>query len=350
MKIETMKAAILVEQNQPLTVDEVGLPSELDFGQVLVKVHCSGICGSQLGEIAGVKGLDLHLPHLLGHEGSGIVADTGPNVSRFKEGDHVVLHWRPSNGIESKPPKYSWNGKTLNAGLVTTFNQYAIVSENRLTIIPDNFDMKSATLFGCAVTTAFGVVNNDAKIKVGQSIVILGVGGLGLNIAQAASMVSAYPIVGMDLLEHKLEMGRKFGLTHAVVGGEGNINDAIRDMVGPQGADVVIETTGNSRMIEQAYELTQPDGKTILVGVPNKGDNISIYSLPLHFNKVLTGSHGGDAVPDLDVPRYIKLINAGKMTLDGFITHEFALDEINAALDLFRSGKVGRIVIKMNSN
>ncbi len=345
-----MKAAILVEQNQPLTVDEVGLPSELDFGQVLVKVHCSGICGSQLGEIAGVKGLDLHLPHLLGHEGSGIVADTGPNVSRFKEGDHVVLHWRPSNGIESKPPKYSWNGKTLNAGLVTTFNQYAIVSENRLTIIPDNFDMKSATLFGCAVTTAFGVVNNDAKIKVGQSIVILGVGGLGLNIAQAASMVSAYPIVGMDLLEHKLEMGRKFGLTHAVVGGEGNINDAIRDMVGPQGADVVIETTGNSRMIEQAYELTQPDGKTILVGVPNKGDNISIYSLPLHFNKVLTGSHGGDAVPDLDVPRYIKLINAGKMTLDGFITHEFALDEINAALDLFRSGKVGRIVIKMNSN
>jgi Zn-dependent alcohol dehydrogenase len=135
-----------------------------------------------------------------------------------------------------------------------------------------------------------------------------------------------------------------------VVGGEGNINDAIRDMVGPQGADVVIETTGNSRMIEQAYELTQPDGKTILVGVPNKGDNISIYSLPLHFNKVLTGSHGGDAVPDLDVPRYIKLINAGKMTLDGFITHEFALDEINAALDLFRSGKVGRIVIKMNSN
>ena len=345
-----MKAAILVEQNHPLIIDEVQCPTKLDFGQILVQVKYSGICGSQLGEIEGVKGPDPHLPHLLGHEGSGIVVDIGPNVSRFQKGDYVVLHWRPSKGIEAKPPVYKWKGKTLNAGLVTTFNQYAIVSENRLTIIPDNFDMKSATLFGCAVTTAFGVVNNDAKIKVGQSIVILGVGGLGLNIAQAASMVSAYPIVGMDLLEHKLEMGRKFGLTHAVVGGEGNINDAIRDMVGPQGADVVIETTGNSRMIEQAYELTQPDGKTILVGVPNKGDNISIYSLPLHFNKVLTGSHGGDAVPDLDVPRYIKLINAGKMTLDGFITHEFALDEINAALDLFRSGKVGRIVIKMNSN
>ena len=350
MKIETMKAAILVEQNQPLTVDEVGLPSELDFGQVLVKVHCSGICGSQLGEIAGVKGLDLHLPHLLGHEGSGIVADTGPNVSRFKEGDHVVLHWRPSNGIESKPPKYSWNGKTLNAGLVTTFNQYAIVSENRLTIIPDNFDMKSATLFGCAVTTAFGVVNNDAKIKVGQSIVILGVGGLGLNIAQAASMVSANPIVGVDLHEQKLEIGKKFGLTHTFVGAKGNVNDAIRDIVGPNGADAVIDTTGNPRIIEQAYELTQPNGTTIMVGVPKKGDNISIYSLPLHFSKNLTGSHGGDAVPDLEIPRYIGLIEAGKMTFDGIISHEFSLDDINEALNLFRIGEPGRIVIEMSSN
>ena len=347
MKIETMKAAILVEQNQPLTVDEVGLPSELDFGQVLVKVHCSGICGSQLGEIAGVKGLDLHLPHLLGHEGSGIVADTGPNVSRFKEGDHVVLHWRPSNGIESKPPKYSWNGKTLNAGLVTTFNQYAIASENRLTAIPDDFDMKTAILFGCAVTTAFGVVNNDADVKIGQSVVIFGIGGVGLNIAQAASMVSANPIVGVDLLDHKLKPGKKFGLTHAVLGGNDKVNDKIREIVGTQGADIVIETTGNSRVIEQAYKLTHPDGKTILVGVPNKGDNISIYSLPLHFNKVLTGSHGGDALPDLDIPRYIRLMEACKMTLDGLITHEFELNEINKALDLFRCGEAGSIIVKL---
>jgi S-(hydroxymethyl)glutathione dehydrogenase/alcohol dehydrogenase len=110
---------------------------------------------------------------------------------------------------------------------------------------------------------------------------------------------------------------------------------------------VVIETTGNSRVIEQAYELTHPDGKTVLVGVPNKEDNISIYSLPLHFNKVLTGSHGGDAVPDLEIPRYIRLIEAGKMILDGLITHEFKLQEINEVLDLFRSGEAGRIVIKM---
>ncbi|MBC8182549.1 dehydrogenase, partial [candidate division KSB1 bacterium] len=100
---------------------------------------------------------------------------------------------------------------------------------------------------------------------------------------------------------------------------------------------------------EQAYELTNPDGKTILVGVPKKGDNISIYSLPLHFNKVLTGSHGGDADPDLDIPRYIDLIEAGKMTLDGLITHEFELDEVNEALNLFRSRSAGRIILNLGN-
>ena len=343
-----MKAAILVESKKPLIIEDITLPESLEFGQVLVDVHYSGICGAQINEIDAAKGPDKFLPHLLGHEGSGVVHEVGPGVNTVKKGDPVVLHWRPSKGIQSPTPKYNWNGKTVNAGWVTTFNEQAIISENRLTVIPNNFDMRIAPLFGCAVTTAFGVVNNDAQIKVGQSVVIFGIGGVGLNIAQAANMVSAHPIVGIDLLEHKLEMGKQFGLSHSVVGGKTNVNDAIRDIVGPQGADVVIETTGNSRIIEQAYELTHPDGKTVCVGVPRKGDNISIYSLPLHFNKALTGSHGGNAVPDVEIPRYIRLMNAGKMTLDGLITHEFAIEEINDALDLFRSGEAGRIIINLN--
>ena len=343
-----MKAAILAESKQPLVIDDIALPDNLEFGQVLVDIHYSGICGAQINEIDAAKGPDKFLPHLLGHEGSGVVKEIGPGVSTVKEGDHVVLHWRPSSGIQSPAPKYSWDGKVVNAGWVTTFNKQAIISENRLTVIPNNFDMKIAPLFGCAVTTAFGVINNDAQVKVGQSVVIFGIGGVGLNIAQAANMVSAHPIVGVDLLEHKLEMGKKFGLTHAVVGGKEPVNDIIRDIVGAQGADVVIDTTGNSRVIEQAYELTHPDGKTILVGVPRKGDNVNIYSLPLHFNKVLTGSHGGDAVPDLEIPRYIRLMESGKMNLNGLITHEFGLNHINEALDLFRSGEAGRIIININ--
>jgi S-(hydroxymethyl)glutathione dehydrogenase/alcohol dehydrogenase len=342
-----MKAAILVESKRPLVVADIDLPEKLDAGQVQVKLHYSGICGAQINEIDAVKGSDKFLPHLLGHEGSGVVQKLGPGVSTVKEGNHVVLHWRPSKGIQSFTPKYDWNGRQVNAGWVTTFNEQAVVSENRLTVIQKDFDMRIAPLFGCAVTTAFGVVNNDAEVKVGQSVVIFGIGGVGLNIAQAAAMVSAHPIVGVDLLEHKLEMGKKFGLTHTAMSGNENVNKTIRSLVGEEGADVVIETTGNSRVIEKAYELTHPDGKTILVGVPNKGDNISIYSLPLHFNKVLTGSHGGDSVPDLEIPRYINLIGAEKMTLEGLITHEFRLDQINEALDLFRDGDAGRIVIKM---
>ena len=347
MKINSTKAAILVELNHPLEIDDVEFPSELDFGQILVQINYSGICGSQLGEIAGAKGPDKYLPHLLGHEGSGIVVETGPNVSTVEEGDHVVLHWRPSKGIEAKPPVYKWKGKTLNAGYITTFNEYAIISENRVTKIPASFDKKKATLFGCAVPTAFGVVNNNAKIKVGQSVIIFGIGGVGLNIVQAAEMVSANPIIGVDLIKQKLEMGRKFGLTHGFIGGEDALNENILNIVGSKGADVVIDTTGNSRVIEQAYKLTHPDGKTILVGVPKKGDNISIYSLPLHFKKVLTGSHGGDAVPDLEIPRFIRLIDSGKMTLNGFITHEFNLEKINDALDLIRNGECGRVILKM---
>jgi len=343
-----MKAALLTQSNKPLVVADIDLPSELEFGQVLVDVQYSGICGAQINEIDAVKGPDKFLPHLLGHEGSGVVQRIGPGVSTVNEGDHVVLHWRPSKGIQSPTPKYNWDGKQVNAGWVTTFNEKAIVSENRLTIIPDDFDMRIAPLFGCAVTTAFGVVNNDAQIKVGQSVVIFGIGGVGLNIAQAASMVSGNPIIGVDLIEHKLEMGKKFGLTHTFNGSKENINDLIYDLIGPQGADIVIETTGNSRVIEQAYELTSSNGKTILVGVPSKGDNVSIYSLPLHFNKILTGSHGGDSAPDLEIPRYIKLIEDGKMTLDGIVTHEFGLNNINEALDLFRSGEAGRIIINLN--
>lgn len=343
-----MKAAILVESNKPLVIDEIQYPSELQYGQVLVKILYSGICGAQLNEINASKGPDKFLPHLLGHEGSGIVLKTGPGVSTIKQGDHVVLHWRPSSGIQAPPAKYYWDGKVVNAGWVTTFNDHAIISENRLTTIPKDFDMRIAPLFGCAVTTAVGVINNDAKVKIGQSVVIFGMGGVGINLAQSAAMVSANPIIGIDINDQKLVLGKKFGMTYGFNGKtDTDIDDKIKAIVGSKGADVVIDTTGNPRIIEQAYNLTNPDGKTILVGVPKKGKNINIYSLPLHFNKQLTGSHGGDAIPDIEIPRLINLMKVGKMTLEGLITHEFSLDEINVALDTMRKGDCGRILIKM---
>jgi len=342
-----VKAAILVEQHQPLVVTDIDLPEQLSFGQVLVKVHYSGICGAQLNEIDGVKGPDRYLPHLLGHEGSAIVLDVGDGVKTVKKGDHVVMHWRESNGLQCDPPTYRWNGRPVNAGWVTTFNEHAVVSENRLTTIPEDFDLKIAPLFGCAVTTAMGVVNNDAKVKIGQSVVVFGVGGVGLNIAQGAALVSANPVIAIDLIDAKLDMAIHYGATHGLNAKTTDLKNAILEIVGPTGADVVIDTTGNPHVIEEAYELTHPDGKTILVGVPTKGNNISIYSLPLHFNKVLTGSHGGSAEPHLEIPRYIRLCQSGKMRLDGLITHEFSLDRINEAIETVRGGEAGRCVISL---
>ncbi len=343
-----MKAAILVESGKPLVIDNISYNDNLEYGQVLVQIYFSGICGAQLNEINASKGPDKFLPHLLGHEGSGKVLKTGPGVTTVKEDDHVVLHWRPSSGIQAPTAKYHWGSKTVNAGWVTTFNDYAVISENRLTVIPKDFDLRLAPLFGCAVTTAVGVINNDAKVKIGQSVVIFGMGGVGINLAQSAGMVSAHPIIGIDINAQKLELGKKFGMTHGFNSkNETDLTEKIKAIVGSKGADVVIDTTGNARVIEQAYDLTNVDGKTILVGVPKKGDNVSIYTLPLHFNKQLTGSHGGDAVPDVEIPRLIKLMNANKMNLDGLITHEFSLDDINMALDLMRQGDCGRILVNM---
>src|SRR5690242_3650954 len=154
MQIKSATAAILARSREPLVVDEIALPEALDAGQVLVKMLHTSICGAQINEIDAVKGPDKFLPHLLGHEASGKVVEVGPGVMHVKPGDTVVLHWRPSQGIQARPPAYTWRGNKLNAGWVTTFCEYAIISENRMTVIPDDFDLKIAPLFGCAITTA----------------------------------------------------------------------------------------------------------------------------------------------------------------------------------------------------
>jgi S-(hydroxymethyl)glutathione dehydrogenase / alcohol dehydrogenase len=346
MQVKTAKAAILAQSREPLVVDEIALPETLGVGQVLVKVLYSTICGAQLNEIAAAKGPDKFLPHLLGHEASAQVIEIGLGVTTVKPGDTVVLHWRPSQGIQCQPPAYQWRGKKLNAGWVTTFSDYAVVSENRMTVIPPDYNLRDAPLLGCAVTTAAGVINNDANVKIGESVVIFGVGGVGLNVVQFAVLAGANPIVAVDLIDAKLDMAKCRGATHCLNGNAVSDVDAeIRKIVGAKGPDKVIETTGAKSVIELAYNLTHADGTCVLVGVPS--EKVSIYTLPIHFNKVLTGSHGGDAVPHVDIPRLIRLIEAGRLSLEGLITHEFPLDDINSALDVVRGGTAGRVLLRI---
>lgn len=345
-----MKAAILVEQRKPLVVADIEVPETLQYGQVLVKIAYSGICGSQIGEIDGVKGHDPYLPHLLGHEAGGIVEKCGPGVSKVKAGDHVVLHWRKGDGIEAPTAKYKWGNQTVNSGWVTTFSEYSIVSENRITLIPSDFDLKLATLYGCALTTAFGSVINDAELKIGESVLVLGIGGVGLPTILAAKMVSAYPIVAVDIFEHKLNRAAEYGATHLINSANSNIEEEIKNII-PGGVDVVIETTGVKEIIELASQLTSRSGRTILVGVPKTpNEKMSIESLPLHFEKRITGSHGGDINPSYHIPRFIRLQQKGHFDLTGMITHTFGLSDINTAIDMMRRGDVLRCVIDMAAN
>ncbi|MFL6244854.1 MAG: zinc-binding dehydrogenase [Thermoanaerobaculia bacterium] len=344
----TMRAAILSELRAPLIVDEVELPRELRAGQVLVRVHYSGICGSQLGEIAGVKGEDRFLPHLLGHEGSAIVVSTGAGVRHVKEGDAVVMHWRKGLGIEAEPAQYSWRGKPLNAGWITTFNEYAVVSENRLTAIPAHTDLQIAALFGCAVTTGFGVVVNNAKVRIGDAVTVFGAGGVGLMIVQAAALAGAYPIIAVDLYDNRLELARKAGATHTINSSREDAEQGISAIVKARGLDCFIDNTGLPAVIELGYRLTRADGRVTLVGVPRKGDNVTLYSLPLHFGKVLSGSHGGEAVPQDDIPRYLELYRADRLQLADAVTNVFRLDDINDAVDAMRTGRAsGRCLIDL---
>ena len=348
MNIKTMQAAILVEQNLPLVIDEIQLPDKLDFGQILVKIHYSGICGSQLGEIDGVKGADPYLPHLLGHEGSGTVMEIGPGVKHVIPGDKIVLHWQKGLGIESDPPSYNWKGKKLNAGWITTFNEYAIVSENRCTKIPSDSDLDVVALFGCAVTTGFGVIENNAKVQMGESVVVFGAGGIGLNIIQAASLVSAYPIIAVDQFNNRLEMASEMGADYVINSRKIDIENAIVEIADPEGVNVFIDNTGNTEIIELGYKLIEPQGRVILVGVPKQGNDINIHSLPLHFGKKLIGSFGGNGNPNTDIPRYQKLFRNGRIRLREQITNHYRLDEINDAIQDIRDGKVsGRCLITM---
>lgn len=338
MQIQTTRAAILAQSRMPLLIDEIELPEALEAGQVLVEMLYTGICGSQLGEIDAVKGPDKWLPHLLGHEGTARVLETGPGVRHVKAGDYVVLHWRPGKGIEAAPARYRWQGQALNAGWVTTFSRHSIVSENRCTPIDAALPMDQMALLGCAVTTALGALSAEARLLPGESVVVLGVGGVGQSMVQGAALMGATPVIAVDLHENKLALARELGANHCLRGDDPELETKLRGLLGA--ADVIIDNTGKSALIELAYRLSGPQGRVLLVGVPHPDDRVSLDTLPLHFGKLMAGSHGGATVPECDIPRYIRLFKAGKLPLQPLVSEVIALSEINRALDDLRAGRV----------
>ncbi|MDR3517469.1 MAG: zinc-binding dehydrogenase [Azospirillaceae bacterium] len=348
MTAATMRAALLRTQGQKLE-----LRSDIGFaapgrGQVLVRVAFSGVCHSQLMEVRGGRGPDAWLPHLLGHEGSGIVQAIGAGVTKVVPGDRVILGWIKGSGLEAGGAHYQCGDTRINAGGVTTFNEYALVSENRLTPLPDDIPMDIAVLFGCAVPTGAGIVLNELQPPPGSTIGVFGLGGIGMSALMATALCDAARVIAVDRVPEKLALAREFGATDLIDAGDSDVLAAIRALTGGRGLDFAVEASGQVRVIEQAFAAVRPQGGLcVFASHPRQGERIALDPYDLICGRQIRGSWGGRCVPDRDIPRFLDLYRQGRLPLEKLITRRYRLDQINEALDDLEAGRVGRPLIEI---
>ena len=336
------KAAILEKNNTPLTIRKINFTGNLERGQVLVKLKFTGICGKQIDEIKGIGGKDPYLPHLLGHEGSGVVLKVGPSVKKVKKNDKVVLHWIKSNGIQSATPKYTFNKKIINAGWVTTFNEYSIVSENRLTKIPNNYSLKKASLFGCCASTSLGLVFNKLNLKKNDTLLVIGIGGLGQIIIQAARIFKFNNLIAADINPKALKKAKKFGANILVNLKKKNDLNKIKNL----SINKSVVTTGNIKAIETASNLLSIPGQCYIMGVPPRKKTIKINAWNLMHNQSIQGCLGGNSKPFRDIPKFIKLDKNKLINLEKIIYKVINFKNINKGIKMFQGKSTGRIIVK----
>lgn len=343
------KAAILEKLNSPLKIDYISFDGKLLKGQILVKILYSGICGSQLGEIQGIKGKDNYLPHLMGHEGIGEVLDINQKVKKVKKGDYVLLHWMPSRGINSPVPSYEWKNKKVNAGNLTTFNTLAVVSENKLTKISKKQSQnKKVLLLGCTASTAIGSAKKLTKINVNDYVAVSGCGSIGLNIIQYAKFIGVRNIIAVDINNRKLKLAQKMGANYLLNSNKKNFLNYFKDKF-PEGINNFFECTGNTAVISDAFEcLNKNNGKEILIGVPKYKKKAKFYTLDLHLGKKLIGCKGGDFEPDEDFTEYNKILSDKSFSIRDFITSEIDLEDINDVFsDMKKNKLIGKCIINL---
>jgi len=342
------KAAILEEINAPLNLRELDVP-DLKTGQVLVDIKYSGICQTQLNEWRGKKGPDRFLPHTLGHEGSGEVLQTGPEVTKVKKGDKVVVTWIKGSGSDVPSCQYQSNGQVINSGAVSTFMTGAVISENRLVPISD-IPMDIAALLGCAVPTGCGMVLNELRPEKGNSIAVWGAGGIGLCAITAASASGCNPIIAIDINEDKLSLAKKCGATHLVDGRKDPLN-AIMEITEGQGTDFGIESAGLISTMQDGFVATRTfGGQFLIAGNTPHGEKMALDPFDLIAGKKISGSWGGSSDPDKDVPRYAAMYRGGTLKLGELISHRLPLDRINEAFSLMETGHAGRILLDMETD
>jgi S-(hydroxymethyl)glutathione dehydrogenase / alcohol dehydrogenase len=341
------EAAVLVETGRKLEIASLTIPP-LKQGQVLVEIAYSGMCGTQVLEVRGDKGEDRWLPHCLGHEASGVVRETGPGVTHVAVGDPVVLSWLKGPGIEAGGSAYDWNGRRVNAGAVTTFQRLALVSENRITRLPDGFAMDLAVLLGCAAPTGIGAVANVLKAASGSSVAVFGVGGIGLHACMAAAFAGCAPVIAIDPNPDRRALAGAFGATHILDPAAGDPVEAVRALV-PGGVDAAVESSGSPLAMRQAMEGCRAQGgRAVVIGNARFDAVLSLSPALFNQGKSLLGTWGGDSRPERDFAAFAELLAAGRFPVRRLLSAPYSLAETAQALQDLAAGRVGRPLIDMS--
>jgi S-(hydroxymethyl)glutathione dehydrogenase/alcohol dehydrogenase len=362
------KAAILFEVGKRMEIREVDVEAPR-AGEVLIKMAVAGVCHSDLHVMTGH--LTAPVPVILGHEGSGVVAEVGPGVTSLKPGDHVIPLWRLSCGgceycsggrpalcaagsqirmtgrLLDGTTRFKLNGQEIKhfAG-VSSFSEYSVIPAPAVLKIPQDFPLEKAALLGCGVITGVGAVFNAARVRPGSSVAVFGTGGVGINVIQGAAIAGAEKIIAVDILDNKLDYAKRFGATHTINAKSTNPVEAIRALTGGRGVDYAFEVIGLSETIRQAYDLLAKRGMAIAVGVAPMSKEVSVPIMTLVYEeRVLTGSVYGSSRPFIDIPMLINLYQAGKLKLDELLTRRYPFSQINEAYAALERGEVLRSVV-----
>lgn len=367
-----MKAAVLMDYGQRVTVEDVQLRGPKKE-EVLVKMKAAGVCHSDLHVVQA--DLPLPVPMVLGHEGAGVVEEVGEGVTHVKKGDHVLLNWIPNCGkcyyclkgrkdmcdlaqrsaeygtlLDGTTRFYKGDQEIYQFSMTGTFSEYTVVPANGVIPIRSDVPFPQASLVGCGALTGVGAVINTAKVTPGSSVIVIGAGGVGLNVIQGAKLAGAAKIIAVDVVPEKFDMAKQFGATHTIHAAEEDVIDAVLSLTDGRGADFSFEVIGRTETIAQAYNVLGKCGLGVVVGIspPNVNVSINAFSLPSQ-GKTLTGSWYGQSNPAIDIPMLLDLYMAKKLKLNELISKSYdSLEGINLAFDDLAVGKVARSIINFN--
>jgi len=374
-----IRAAVLHEmglqrpytQSNPLRIEEIDL-SIPQHGEVLVKIHDAGLCHSDLSVIDGTR--PRQMPMVIGHEAAGEVVECGPSVTDLRPGDHVVFSFVPSCGhcipcMTGRPalcePGAASNAKgtLLNGGSrlkskdlrqlnhhlgVSAFADYAIVSSNSLVKTSSDLPYEIAALFGCAVMTGVGAVVNTAKLATGQTILVVGLGGVGFAALLGALAAGASKIIAADINPQKRALATQLG-AHAVIDpNEGEAVEAVKSFSGG-GVDIAVEFAGVIQALEFAFACTKRGGTTVTAGLPHPDKRFSLSPVVMVAEeRTLKGSYLGSCIPARDIPAYISLYLSGRLPVNKLLSHTLKLEEVNAGFETLARGEAIRQIIRIN--